>query len=435
MNILTSFGRKHLEGHKELTASKDVVRFDPKEVHIFAVGNKGEDLKEALAVGAKVKCGTVLGIRPDFNIPVVSSVSGTISKIEMRFNPVLGRPTKCFVIENDQKYERELLKPLKADPSLAELIEAMRQGGIIGLGGAGFPTYVKYSTDKKIEEILINDVECEPYLTTDYVATKLQIEKVIKAAEVLVKATKANKATIAIKKTKTELIALVKEKLQGHDKVVLKTVSDVYPMGYERTLVQAVYNKKYDKLPIEAGVIVNNFQTISSIYDLIFEGKRPDLRIYTFSGNGLKNPANVEAPYGTLLHEINEFLGYAAEEVIIVYGGPMTGKTLRTAEVPLLLNASGVIVYDEKKFLKTIKSDACLRCGSCVDHCPANLQPVLIYDALKIKNYEKAMQLGITDCLECGLCSACCPSHINLAAAIAKDKMIARLKAPQVKMQ
>lgn len=433
MNILTSFGRKHLAGHKELTAHKDIVHFDPKEVHIFAVSNKGEELKDPLAVGAKVKCGTVLGTRPDFNIPVTSSVSGTISKIEMRFNPVLGRPTKCFVIENDQKYEKELLKPLQSDPSITELVEALRVGGIVGLGGAGFPTYIKYSTDKKIEDILINDVECEPYLTTDYVATKLQIDKVIKAAEVLVKATGASKATIAIKKTKTDLISLVKEKLQNHEKVVLKTVSDVYPMGYERTLVKAVYNKKYDKLPIEAGVIVNNFQTIAAIHDLIFLGKRPDLRIYTFSGNGLKNPVNVEAPYGTLLHEINEFLGYASENVIIVYGGPMTGKTLRSAEVPLLVNASGIIVYDEAKFLKSIKSDACLRCGACVDHCPVNLQPVLIYDALKVKNYEKAMKLGITDCLECGLCSACCPSHINLAAAIAKDKMIARLKAPQVK--
>lgn len=431
MNILTSLGHKHLDGHKDLTAYRDIVRFDPETVMISAVDNKGAVLKDRLSEGVAVKVGTVLGVRPDFDLPVTSSVSGTIEGIVKSFNPVLNRPTEFFLIRNDKKYEEIRVEPLKSE-AIEKIVEKLKEGGLVGLGGAGFPTYIKYKTPAKIDHILINAVECEPYLTTDYKQTSAEIDHVIDAANILVKALGAKSAIIAIKKTKIDLINLLKDRLAQESLVVLRTVPDVYPAGWERTLVQTVLKRDYANLPSEAGAIVSNVQTLAAAGHLFKDGKLPSLRVYTFAGSGLKESYNVLAPIGTKVKEIIENIGgYKTEQVVLINGGPMTGKMMRTDDFVLSASSSGVVVYDKKDLESNLDIEPCLRCGVCVDHCPSNLQPVLLKDALLREDYARCRDLGIMSCVECGLCSAVCPAKINLRQAFSKGKLMTRLKAPE----
>lgn len=430
MNNLNAVGHKHIIGHKELTDHKSPLRFDPDFVYISAVDNKGLPLKDKLAAGEKVLRGTVLGTRPDFSIPVISSVSGTIKEVKKLFNSTLGRPTDFFVIENDKKYEAVDRPLLKDDISKEEFISAVQNAGLVGMGGAGFPTYLKYKTDKKISYLIVNAVECEPYLTTDYKALQERLNSVIVGMEKIVKTFGLDKAYLCFKKSKKDLIEPVKKALQGHDKLELHLVPDVYPAGYERTLVKFVLKKTYNVLPIEVGAVVNNVETIAQIGDLFIGTENLGFRTYTFSGDALKNNNNVICPVGTLIGEIIKFLGgYNTEDnVMIVIGGPMTGKAARSEEIALMNNNSGITVFNIKKLEHEYKPVACWHCGKCIEVCPSSLQPVLIRMALGREDYKSADKLGIMSCVSCGSCSAICPSHIDLAQDFAKGKLITKIK-------
>lgn len=428
MNILTSIGRKHLNGHKGLTAEKKVVRYDPDYVYISATDNKGVELQDILPVGSKVKCQTVLGKRADFGIPVLSSVSGEIVEIKKVFNKSLLRPANYFVIKNDKKYETEKSEPVTKDLTKEELAKFLQDHGYTGMGGAAFPTFIKYKTDAKIDHILINDVECEPYLTTDYAATFEEMENVIYAAEKLANTMGVKDVVIAIKKTKAKAIEHINNCLKDHPLIRLVCVKDVYPAGYERTLIKMIFHKEYKALPSEVGIIVNNFQTMAWIGSTLRTGVRPTSRIYTFSGEALKEPQNVLAPSGTLINEIiDNVCGLKATKYTILSGGPMMGRPLRQSDIPLAEADSGVTVLPLAQ-LEVGKAVPCLRCGICVDHCPMYLQPVLMFQALKRNDYNAANKLGILSCVECGLCSAVCPSHIELTAKFSASKPIVKIK-------
>mgnify|MGYP001037972427 CR=1 FL=1 len=428
MNILTSLGRKHLNGHKGLTADRPTVHYDPDFVYIPATDNKGVDLKDALTAGSKVKCQTVLGVRADFNIPVFSSVSGEIVEIKKIYNKSLLRAANYFVIKNDKKYTEETSKPTSENLTKEELVEFLRSNGFTGLGGAAFPTYIKYKTDAKIDHILINDVECEPYLTTDYTSTGEYIDDVVLAATRLASAMGVKDVVIAIKKNKLKAIEHIKKALEGNSLIRLVLVKDVYPAGYERTLIKMVFKKEYNVLPSEVGVIVNNFQTMASIGKALKGEGRLSRRYFTFSGEALNSPANVYAPYGTMINEIIEAIGGVnTSKYSIVAGGPMMGRPLRQIDIPLAEADSGVTVLRLSQ-LEVGKDVPCLRCGECVDHCPMYLQPVLMYQALNRNDYERANKLGILSCVECGLCSAVCPSHIELTNKFASAKPIVKIK-------
>lgn len=428
MNILTSLGRKHLNGHKDLTADKTTVLYDPEYVYIPATDNKGVDLSDSLSVGSKVKCHTVLGRRADFNLPVFSSVSGEIVEIKKVYNKSLLRAANYFVIKNDKKYENEKLKPVENDLTKEELVNFLQENGFTGLGGAAFPTYIKYKTDAKIDHILINDVECEPYLTTDYTSTGEYIDDVIYAATKLAKAMGVSDVVISIKKNKVKAIEKIRKALEGNTLVRLVLVKDVYPAGYERTLIKMVFHKEYKVLPSEVGVIVNNFQTMASIGKTLKGEGRLSRRYFTFSGEALNNPANVLAPYGTMINEIIDHIGgVKTAKYSIFAGGPMMGRPLRQSDIPLAEADSGVTVLSLSQ-LEVGREVPCLRCGVCVDHCPMYLQPVLMYQALQRSDYDRANKLGLLSCVECGLCSAVCPSHIELTNKFASAKPIVKIK-------
>ena len=430
-HFLTSNGCKHIPSHKEQTEHAEVKVLKPQKVYISAVDNKAMPLDNAVEVGTSVKVGTLLGIRKDFNLPVYSSVSGKVVGIVKKTSSLLNRPVNHFEIENDMKDEVELRPTLKEGQTKDEVVELIREGGIVGLGGAGFPTYIKYKASD-IDTLLVNAVECEPYITTDFVqGTKGDVEFFFKTFSNLLAIFGIQKAVVACKKEREELISSLTSKAQAHNdpRIEVKGVKSVYPAGWERLLIKLALKREYNKLPSEAHVIVDNYQTIEAIGQVLFNGKVIANKQITVSGL-VNEPANVIAPVGSLVKDIIATCGgYSKEVVTLVNGGPMCGEHLKLDDVPCLLQTNAYTVLEKKQKV----ANACLRCGNCSAYCPQNLQPCEINFAAKRNDYDRCYKLGALDCINCGLCSYVCPSQIEVTEGVKKAKLLTMLKSPLAK--
>lgn len=432
MGVIGSRGRKHIDGQKHLTSSNEIITMTSKDVigkiYIPIVGPNGADMEVLVQDNDTVKVGTKLAIRKDFGIPVYSPVSGKIISKEMRYHSVVGRPVQHLVIENDFKDDmlENALKKVSLEASRQEIIDAIKEAGIVGLGGAGFPTYVKYNKAEGIHTVLINGIECEPYLTTDYRTMKDKCELMLKGIQYLLKAANAQSAVFAIKKGKIELSEKISQVLPNYPNVKLVEVPDVYPMGWERTLIHQVFKKDYNALPSEIGIIVNNAQTAIAVADALMNGHPITHRVVTVSGDAIAKPANVVVPVGTVSGAIiKELGGYTKEEVNVMAGGPMTSKALMNDSFTILHATGGISVIERK----VIKTEPCLRCGNCIAHCPASIQPVNIMDAVKAKNNDRLEALETNRCIECGLCSYVCPAKIEVTDFVKKGKLQLRIAA------
>lgn len=431
MSLFCSKGHRHLDGHKDLTKHQEIISLlegknAPKEVYFPTMSPNGKPITFTVNVGDTVKVGTKMGTRTDFYVPIYSSVSGVVKEQKMIFSPQIGRAIQHVVIENDGQYvEEEPLKVVTLDSSKEEIFEAIKEAGLVGMGGAGFPTYIKYNNPSNIETLLVNGVECEPYLTTDFVAMQKEVDALLLGCEYLMKASGANQAIIAFKVHKEEVKEAISAKLNGHPKVSMVEVPDQYPMGWERTLVKQVLHKEYDKLPSEANTVVNNAQTVIELGKILSTGKTIATRLVTVSGNGVKNPTNVLCPIGTLASELIQACGgYEEGDINLIPGGPMCAKAVKQDDFPILIQMGSLTVL---KFV-AIHSEPCLRCGACTMNCPAGLQPVELKIAFDRKDTDRMEKLNIMSCVECGMCSYICPSKIELTEIIKKSKMIYRLK-------
>jgi len=428
MNIFADLAMHHLDGHKKMTCASDIIVLDEssiKSVYIPLVGPNGADLELFVKEGDEVKVGTKLGKRKDFYVPVYCPISGTIKAKVNRYNPIVGRATPHFEIENDfKKTAAEPLKTVAFESPREEIIGAIKEAGLVGLGGAGFPTYVKYENAKDIDTLIINGVECEPYLSTDFKIAEHYAEDVVKGAEMFRLASGAELGLIAIKVHKTAMKEALTKALVEYAHLKLVEVPDAYPMGWERTLIKKLTKRSYDKLPSEAHVLVNNLTTAYAASRSLLFGEPLTHRIITLSGNGLNKETNVLVPIGTPMNQIVEAMGgYAQEEVTAFAGGPMSSKAISddTFVVQVPMGAFTVI-----KPLKN-KEIPCLRCGSCTAACPANIQPIEIKLALDGDNTERLMKLDVMRCVECGLCSYVCPSGIEVTEAVRKAKVKVRI--------
>lgn len=426
--IISSKGKRHINGHKELTAHKDILDLSMceevcKEVYFPVVAPNGKKMEVLVKENDLVKVGSVLCKREDFYVPVYSSVSGRVKEIKSMYNSALGKNCDHLVIENDFKYEAKLLKKYDYKKESKEnLLGALKESGLVGLGGAGFPTYVKYSSSSVINSLLINAVECEPYLTTDYVSIKENIKDLLEGIEILLKISEAKEAVIAFKNNKKDLKEMLEKELVNYSNIRIVEVKDRYPMGWEKLLVKTVFKKNYDKLPSEVGVIVNNAQTVIGVYKAINDGETISKRVITVSGDAI-NSSNVRVPVGTLAKNILNKLGYLKEEVCVLAGGPMTSKANISDEFALQLN-NGALTVMEKKVYNT---RPCLKCGKCIENCPAGLQPVQIKEAFDSKDVNELKAFECSKCVECGMCSFVCPSKIELTDAIKKAKLYLRV--------
>lgn len=428
MSILSGKGKIKLDGQKGLTKDKPILKIEaPDVVYIPLVLGMATDFDVHVKEGDHVSIGSKLATRTSMYVPIYSPVSGTVKGIEKRMH-ASKRMQNHIVIENDHKDKRVKALNIENPDAMSQedIFNAIKELGIVGLGGSGFPTYVKYSQTENIETILINGVECEPFLTSDHLAMKRDVKALFDGTAFLIKAANAQKAIIAIKQKKPDLMELLLEEVKNYDNIEVKEVPDRYPMGWEKVLVETVFKKEYDKLPSEIGVIVNNSSTAIAVSKGIRKGEPITHRVVTFSGNGLKNPQNVEAAIGTPVNYIVEKIGgYVDDDCdgFLVGGGPMMGQSVMNDTFVIYSHNNAITVMKKEN----IKPLPCLKCGECTLYCPAHLQPVRLMEAQKSNNTDLIEKLDGNCCVECGMCTYVCPSKIEVTDFVVKAKRYLQL--------
>lgn len=391
-----------LPHHKHMSMNELKSFLKPKDIYLEQGDSK-------LLVGDYVYKYQTIGHKERFNVPIISSVSGTVTDIKDGY----------IKIKNDllEKTEKEIINRDVSKIKKEEFLDIIEKAGIIGMGGAGFPTHMKYKTDKNIELLIVNAVECEPYITADYSIMNEKCNELLEGINNIIRINKINNAILAIKKTNVEVIKKFKEIIDKYPKIELRIVRDIYPMGWERTLIKEVTKKEYNILPIELGIVVNNISTIFAINNALKHDIPLVERIVTITGENVKNPGNVMVKIGTSVNEILKFVGGILDDSVLISGGPMMGVEInKTDYIKPQMNC--ILVLPKPKEENIIN---CLRCGKCVSACPANLAPVLIKEC---SNKEELIKLQVNKCISCGLCSYICPSRIDLRNIVNEKKEV-----------
>ena len=391
-----------LPHHKHMSMNELKSFLKPKDIYLEQGNSK-------LSVGAYVYKYQTIGHKERFNVPIISSVSGTVVDIKDGY----------IKIKNDllEKTEKEIINRDVSKIKKEEFLDIIEKAGIIGMGGAGFPTHMKYKTDKNIELLIVNAVECEPYITADYSIMNEKCNELLEGINNIIRINKINNAILAIKKTNVEVIKKFKEIIDKYPKIELRIVRDIYPMGWERTLIKEVTKKEYNILPIELGIVVNNISTIFAINNALKHDIPLVERIITITGENVKNPGNVMVKIGTSVNEILKFMGGIHDDSVLISGGPMMGVEINKTEY-IKPQMNCILVLPKPKEENIIN---CLRCGKCVSACPANLAPVLIKEC---SNKEELIKLQVNKCISCGLCSYICPSRIDLRNIVNEKKEV-----------
>lgn len=376
----------------------------------------GAPASPAVKVGDEVKIGTLIGIPAEGKLssPIYSGVSGKVKKIEEVSTASL--TSTYVVIESDgQMLKDESIVPPSVS-SKEEFIEAVRMSGIVGLGGAGFPTYAKFNVpDGKIDVIVVNGAECEPYITSDTHTMLREAPLVIEGLEAVMKYIGVGRAVIGIEKNKPECIAAIKSEIKSEN-ITVKTLPSVYPQGGEKVLVYNTTGRIITEgtLPFNHGVIVINCTTLSSIAKYLKTGMPLTEKCITVDGTAVKEPKNVIAPIGTSAKDIFEFCGgFGAEPKKILFGGPMMGMPQADLDMPVLKSTNALVALDEKA-ARPAPISACIKCGKCYNACPFGLMPFEIGKALELKKPEELEKLKVSLCMECGCCSFVCPANREL---------------------
>ena len=382
-----------------------------KKVTIPASMHIGAPAKITVKKGDAVKVGSLIAEQNGFvSSPIYSSVSGKVLSID---DIVLsnGKTASAVTIESDG--EMKLDDSIKAPRvrGKASLLEAIKQSGIVGLGGAGFPTYVKFSTDKKIEYLLVNGAECEPYITSDSYTMVNNSEDILFALERLVKYFDIENVIIGIEKNKPEAIAKMQEICENHDNFSVKVLPSLYPQGGEKVLVYHTVRRKIPlgKLPIDVGCVVCNSTTIASIGKYLKTGIPLVSKCVTVDGSAVENPKNVIAPIGTPISDLLNLCGLKGEPQKVLYGGPMMGIAVPDISAPILKNTNAIVAFAEKE-ARLQRTTACINCGACAHTCPLGIEPPKISVALRSEDTDTLKKAGAELCMECGCCAYVCPA-------------------------
>ncbi len=399
--------------HKNTAGSVPVPLPLPKEVVIPMSMHIGRPARVVVKRGDEVKVGTLIGEAEGFiSAPVHSSVSGKVLKIN-EITMSNGASVQAVVIETDGLQETdESIKP----PELSDFdsyVAAVRKSGAVGLGGAGFPSFVKFSVEdlSRVEAVVINAAECEPYITSDTRTMLDKTEFIFKGIEAIKKFIGTKKFVIGIEDNKGECIKKLKEFCDKTDGVEVCVVPSIYPQGGEKVLVYNTTGRiiPQGKLPLDAGVIVINVTTLAFVAEYLETGMPLVSKVVTVDGSAVKEPKNVIAPIGTPLKNLLEFCNTDSEPAKILYGGPMMGISVPSADVPVLKMTNAVIAMDEKEAAPP-KTTPCINCGRCLNHCPLRLDPRAISKAYARNSGEDLEELYADLCMECGCCSYVCPA-------------------------
>ena len=412
----------------------------PKQAIFPLSQHIGAPAKPVVQKGDKVKVGTLIAEAGGFvSAPIFSSVSGTVFKIDTAIDAT-GYRKPCIIInvEGDEWEESidrsDKLETLDAHPELTpeEIVDCVKAAGIVGMGGAGFPTFIKLTPPPtaKAECVIINAVECEPYITADYRLMMEHADEILVGLQLLMKAAKVTTGYIGIETNKPKAIDLLSEKVsqltsQTSNHIEVVPLQQRYPQGGEKQLVDAVIRRQVPAppaIPVNVGAIVQNVGTAFAVYQAVMKRKPLFERYTTVTGKQLENPGNFLVRMGTPMQTLIDLCGGMPEgDNKLLAGGPMMGKALTSTEVPICKGTNSVTILSGADAHRK-EPDPCIRCGKCVDACPMGLEPYLLAKLSQFKNWERAEGEDITSCIECGSCMFTCPAHRPLLDNIRQGK-------------
>ena len=420
------YGGVHPSERKEFTEHLALKRFpDPKEVVIPLSMHAGAPANPTVQVGDTVKVGQVIGEPAAFISGFVhSSVSGTVTAIENRPHATRGECLSVIIRSDGKNTLHESVQPREDADSLTpdEIVEIIKNAGIVGMGGAGFPTAVKLKPAKPVDTILLNGCECEPLLTADHRVLLEYTDDVIFGLRMIIKAVGAKKGVIVIEDNKPDAIALMQEKTAGCSNMEVVAAKTKYPQGAEKMLIKRVTGRQVPRggLPADVGCVVSNISTTKAIADAIQKGMPLIERVVTVTGERLKNPGNYIVKIGTNTKDLIDYCGGVTGdgEVTVKAGGPMMGFVLSDTNVPIMKGSNGIIVVDTDH----TKEQSCIKCGRCMDVCPMELSPLYFAKFADEKNWQGMKEKNVMDCIECRCCEYICSSKIPLVDKIKAGK-------------
>lgn len=427
-------GGVHPDDNKSYTNNIPINVLDGVNEHVFPLQQHiGAPLTPVVEIGSPVKVGMKLADTDAFvSAPLHSSVSGTVKTIEKRLHSS-GVPVMSIVVENDGEYfVDDSVRPRGklSDLSPDDIRKIVREAGIVGMGGAGFPTHVKLSPpkEKKIEYVIVNGAECEPYLTSDHRVLLETPDMVLFGLQAVMRVFGLSEGYIGIEQNKPDAILLIEKKLHDYTGIKLCELRTKYPQGAEKQLIKAITGREVPSggLPADVGAVVINVDTAVAIATAIQKGMPSIRRIVTVSGDAVAQPANFEVRLGVpFRHLFEKAGGFKKEPEKIIMGGPMMGQAQISLDIPVVKGTSALLAFSRDMTVYD-ESAACMRCGKCVKACPMHLMPLYLNMYAQLGDWEMCEKYHILDCIECGACSYLCPGrqHPVQNLRVAKQKVL-----------
>jgi electron transport complex protein RnfC len=420
------YGGVHPSERKEYTEHLPLKKFpDPEVVVIPLSMHAGAPANPVVEVGDTVKVGQKIGESAGFiSAPVHSSVSGTVIAIEPHAHATRGECLSVVIRSDGQNTLHESVQPKKSLEELTpdEIIEIVREAGIVGMGGAGFPTSVKLKPAKPVDTILLNGCECEPLLTADHRVLLEYSDDIIFGLQAILKTVGAEKGLIVIEDNKPDAIELMQAKVADISNIDVVVAKTKYPQGAEKTLIKRVLKRKVPSggLPADVGCVVSNISTTKAIADAIRKGMPLVERVVTVTGEKIKNPGNYIVKIGTSTKELIDYCGGLTDDtdVTIKAGGPMMGFVLSDTDVPIMKGSNGIIAVETDHTVE----QPCIKCGRCMDVCPMELSPLYFAKYADEQNWLEMKAKNVMDCVECRCCEYICSSKIPLVTKIKAGK-------------
>lgn len=431
MALLTFKGGIHPDDGKRLAKDKAIVDVKPKGDLVYPLSQHiGAPASPIVAKGDRVLKGQKIAEAGGFvSAPIYASVSGTVKAIEPHFNPT-GAKVNCIVVENDGEYEEVEYAPVKPleEMTKEEILGAIGEAGVVGMGGAGFPTRVKLSPKEpeKIDYIIANCAECEPYITADYRRMMETPELLVGGMKVILSVFDHAKGIFGVEDNKPDCIEKLKELVKDESRMEVMALKTKYPQGAERQLIFATTGRSINStmLPADAGCVVDNVETMINVYQAVVKGMPSIERIVTVSGDAVKEPGNFRAPFGMNQMELVEAAGgFKEEPEKVISGGPMMGFAMFTLDVPVTKTSSSILSF-LKDPVKGLDETACINCGRCVEACPSRIIPSRLADYAQHHDDAAFEKMNGMECVECGSCSYVCPAKRPLKQAIGSMRKI-----------